>query len=242
MKAGGPVALPFADRTEAGRLLAARVAALHLAPPLVVLALPRGGVPVAAEVARALHAPLDLLLVRKIGAPYNPELAVAAVVDGDPPQTVIDEETLSASGAGPAHVQHELPAALREIARRRRVYLHDRAPRPLRGVTAVVVDDGIATGTTARAALRGVRLQGAAQVVLAVPVAPAGTVAELAGEVDGLVCLAEPSPFGAVGRFYRDFHAVEDDEVLAAIAAAELHTRPAADGADDRSDTGAADD
>jgi putative phosphoribosyl transferase len=132
-------------------------------------------------------------------------------------------------------VQRELPAVLREIARRRRLYLHDRAPRSLRGATAVVVDDGIATGTTARAALRGVRLQGAAQVVLAVPVAPAGTVAELAEEVDHLVCLAEPSPFGAVGRFYRDFHAVEDDEVLAAMAAAadDRHPSTAADGASD---------
>ncbi|MBX3638606.1 MAG: phosphoribosyltransferase [Rubrivivax sp.] len=214
------MSLPFADRAQAGRLLADRVAALRLRPPLVVLALPRGGVPVAAEVARVLQAPLDLLLVRKIGAPYNPELAVAAVVDGDPPQTVIDQETLAASGAGPEHVQRELPAALREIARRRHVYMHDRAPRPLQGVTAVVVDDGIATGTTVRAALRGVRLQGAAHVVLAVPVAPAGTVSELADEVDDLVCLAQPSPFGAVGRFYRDFHAVEDDEVLSAMAAA----------------------
>jgi putative phosphoribosyl transferase len=235
MKTAGMVALPFADRAEAGRLLAERLAALQLPPPLVVLALPRGGVPVAAVVARALNAPLELLLVRKIGAPWNPELAVAAVVDGDPPQTVIDEQTLAASGAGPAYVQRELPAALREIARRRRLYLHDRAPRSLRGATAVVVDDGIATGTTARAALRGVRLQGAAQVVLAVPVAPAGTVAELAEEVDHLVCLAEPSPFGAVGRFYRDFHAVEDDEVLAAMAAAadDRHPSTAADGASD---------
>lgn len=235
MKTAGTVALPFADRAEAGRLLAERLAALQLPPPLVVLALPRGGVPVAAVVARTLHAPLELLLVRKIGAPWNPELAVAAVVDGDPPQTVIDEHTLAASGAGPAHVQRELPAALREIARRRRLYLHDRAPRSLRGATAVVVDDGIATGTTARAALRGVRLQGAAHVVLAVPVAPAGTVAELAEEVDELVCLAEPSPFGAVGRFYRDFHAVEDDEVLAAMAAADddRHPSTAADGAPD---------
>lgn len=220
MRLIGGVALPFADRVQAGQLLAQRVAALGLRPPLVVLALPRGGVPVAAEVARALHAPLDLLLVRKIGAPWNPELAVAAVVDGEPPQTVIDEQTLAASGATREHVQRALPEALREIERRRHVYLHDRAPRPLQGVTAVVVDDGIATGTTARAALRGVRLHGAAQVVLAVPVAPAGAAAELAGEVDRLVCLAQPTPFGAVGRFYRDFHAVEDDEVLAALAAA----------------------
>lgn len=233
MRPGAGVALPFADRAQAGRLLAPQVAALGLRPPLVVLALPRGGVPVAAEVARALHAPLDLLLVRKIGAPWNPELAVAAVVDGEPPQTVIDEETLAASGAGHDHVQRELPAALREIARRRHLYLHDRAPRSLQGVTAVVVDDGIATGTTARAALRGVRLHGAAHVVLAVPVAPAGTLAELAGEVDDVVCLAQPSPFGAVGRFYRDFHAVEDDEVLAAMAAARDDGATATDGAND---------
>ncbi len=143
----------FADRVEAGRLLGQRLAALALVDP-VVLALPRGGVPVAAEVARLLNAPLDLLLVRKIGAPDQPELAVAAVVDGDHPEIVTDEETLGMSGASDAYVQAKAREALKEIARRRALYLKGRAPLPLAGKSVVVVDDGIATGTTVRAALK----------------------------------------------------------------------------------------
>jgi len=203
----------FADRVEAGRLLAQHVARLGLVAPLV-LALPRGGVPVAAEVARALHAPLDVLMVRKIGAPGQRELAVAAVVDGDHPEIVVDEETLRLSGADMRYVQDEAQQELREIERRRALYLRGRAPQPLAGRSLVLIDDGIATGTTVRAALKALRRAQPARLVLAVPVAPADTIEALRGEVDELVCLSQPEFFHAVGVHYRDFRQVEDDEVI----------------------------
>jgi putative phosphoribosyl transferase len=210
----------FADRAEAGRALAQRLLLLHLAGPIVVLALPRGGVPVGAEVARALGAPLDLVLVRKIGAPWQPELAVAAVVDGTPPQTVIDEEVRRSVGVDAHYIELHAEKELLEIARRREVYLRGRAPVAVEGRTAIVVDDGIATGTTMRAALKALRMRRPARLVMAVPVAPPDTIAALRGEVDQIVCLAQPYPFHAVGLYYADFHQVGDDEVIAALAAA----------------------
>ena len=210
----------FIDRADAGRQLAARLALEPLPPPIVVLALPRGGVPIGTEVARRLGAPLDLLLVRKIGAPWQRELAVAAVVEGDGPEVVIDEETLAASGASPAYVQQQAKLEWREIERRRARYLQGRARPALAGATVVVVDDGIATGTTVRAALQALRRRAQGRLVLAVPVAPLDTVERLRTEVDQLVCLATPEPFHAVGPHYRDFHQVEDDEVIAALDAA----------------------
>lgn len=203
----------FADRTEAGRLLAHEVLALKLIAP-VVLALPRGGVPVAAEIASALHAPLDVLLVRKIGAPGNSELAVAAVAEGLQPVVVIDEVTLHMIGASRAYVDREAKEELREIARRRTQYLRDRPPQTVEGKTAVVVDDGIATGTTVRAALQALRRRKPARLVLAIPVAPPEVVAALRAEVDDLVCLSQPAYFHAVGAHYADFHQVSDDEVV----------------------------
>ena len=207
----------FADRTEAGRVLARRLAEMHLTKPVVVLALPRGGVPVAAEVARALGAPLDLLLVRKIGAPWQRELAVAAVVDGDPPDIVVDELTSRLSGVDDAYIQREAGREMREIERRRDVYLRGRAPLPVAGATVVVVDDGIATGTasTSRAGWRRRSAFMAARTV--VPVAPADTVAALSQEADEVVCLAQPEPFHAIGLHYADFHQVPDEEVLAVL-------------------------
>ena len=213
--------LPFADRTQAGRLLAARLLELKLATPITVLALPRGGVPVAAEVARALHAPLDLLLVRKIGMPGQRELAVAAVVDGDPPCMVIDESTWHAAGLCAGDVEDQRQQALLENERRRAVYLRGRAPLPLEGHTAVVVDDGIATGTSVRAALKALRARHPARLVLAVPVAPADTLASLRGEVDQIVCLEQPAIFRAVGEHYVEFDQVDDAGVLAALADAQ---------------------
>ena len=204
------------NRVEAGRLLGQRLAALKLVDP-VVLALPRGGVPVAVEVARALHAPLDLLMVRKIGAPGQRELAVAAVVDGDHPEIVVDEETLRLSGANRAYVDAEAAHALKEIERRRALYLPGRAPVPLTGKSVVLVDDGIATGTTVRAALKALQRSKATRLILAAPVAPADTVARLRAEVDDLVCLSQPEFFHAVGAHYRDFHQIEDDEVIALL-------------------------
>jgi len=210
---------PLADRRSAGLALAQRLLATALPGRVVVLALPRGGVPVAAEIARALGAPLDLLLVRKIGAPGQPELAVAAVVDGDPPDVVIDDETLQLVGADLDYVREQSLPALQEIERRRLAYLPGRAPLSLQGASVVVVDDGIATGTTMRAALKALRRRGPARLVLAVPVAPADTMAALRGEVDEIVCLAQPCPFHAIGLHYVDFHQVSDAEVLAALQA-----------------------
>jgi putative phosphoribosyl transferase len=209
----------FRDRREAGVALARRLAGLELADP-VVLALPRGGVPVAVEVARELHAPLDLLLVRKIGAPMQPELAVAAIVDGAQHDLVVDDETLAWSGATREYVDAEAQRQLVEIERRRRLYLGAREPVEIAGRTAIVVDDGIATGTTVRAALKALRRRHPARLVLAVPVAPREAVAELGREVDQLVCLETPQWFRAVGAHYDDFTQVEDDEVIDLLAGA----------------------
>ncbi|MCS7101569.1 MAG: phosphoribosyltransferase family protein, partial [Burkholderiaceae bacterium] len=150
------IRLPFEDRAGAGRALATRLAALQVPDP-IVLALPRGGVAVALPIAQALAAPLDLLLVRKIGVPYQPELAVAAVMDGDHPVLVVDEPIRAGAGVSRAYIEQQAKHELAEIERRRRVYLGDRAPLPVVGRTAIVVDDGIATGTTMRAALQGLR-------------------------------------------------------------------------------------
>ena len=207
----------FKDRAEAGALLAERLVALALPQPIVVLALPRGGVPIGALVARALHAPLDLLLVRKIGVPWQRELALAAVVDGDPPDLVIDDEVQRESGVGREYIDAEMAIELREIERRRTLYLRGRAPVAVTGCTAVVVDDGIATGTTVRAALKALRRRTPAHLVLAVPVAPPETVQALAAEVDRVVCLLQPVPLYAIGAHYRDFHQVSDREVLDAL-------------------------
>ena len=209
----------FFDRAEAGRLLGQRLAALKLVDP-VVLALPRGGVPVAVEVARALRAPLDLLMVRKIGAPGQRELAVAAVVDGDHPEIVVNEEALRLSGADRAYVEAQAAHGLIEIKRRRALYLHGRKPVLLAGKSVVLVDDGIATGTTVRAALKALLRSHASCLVLAVPVAPASTVAQLRTEAIHLVCLWQPALFRCVGNYYRDFHQIEDEEVIALLDSA----------------------
>jgi len=202
----------FADRAEAGRRLGLRLLAMAPANP-VVLAMPRGGVPVAVPVARALGAPLDLLLVRKIGVPWQPELAVAAVVDGEHPQIVVDEHIRVETGIAHATIEAEATRQLAEIERRRALYLGSRPAVKVQGCTAIVVDDGIATGTSMRAALRALRAREPARVILAVPVAPPDTLARLRAEVDDVVCLAQPAPFLAVGVYYDDFHQLADDEV-----------------------------
>ena len=210
--------LPFADRREAAEALAARLLPLRLPAPVVVLALPRGGVPIGAVVARALHAPLDLVLVRKIGAPWQSELALAAVAEGEPPEIVVDDAVQREAGVGRDWVEHQAAGQMQEISRRRQLYLGGRAPVAVQGCSAVVVDDGIATGTTMRAALKALRRRQPARLVLAVPVAPPDTLRRLRAEVDQMVCLATPQPFRAVGLYYRDFDQVEDDEVMAALA------------------------
>jgi putative phosphoribosyl transferase len=205
---------PFENRTVAGRALGERLARMKLADP-VVLALPRGGVPVGLEVARALHAPLDLLLVRKIGVPWQPELAVGAVMDGGAPVIVVEPRVQAETGIDRQYIEDRAQQELKEIERRRAVYLAHRAPEPVAGRTAIVVDDGIATGATMRAALRGLRQRKPARLVLAVPVAPPETIDALRAEVDDVVCLMQPASFGAIGYFYIDFHQLTDDEVIA---------------------------
>ena len=208
----------FKDRGEAGRQLAAAVVRLGLVDPLV-LALPRGGVPVAAEVARALHTPLDLLIVRKIGAPGQPELAVAAVAEGEPPTVVVDERTSRMTGADGAYIDREARTQRAEIERRCKTYRRGRARLGVAGKAVVVVDDGIATSTTVRAALQALRRMRPARLVLAVPVAPTDTIAELSQLVDDVVCLSQPAFFGSVGTYYADFHQVDDEEVIALLDA-----------------------
>jgi putative phosphoribosyl transferase len=210
----------FSDRADAGRQLAAAVKAKTYADP-VVLALPRGGVPVALEVARALDAPLDLILVRKIGVDFQPELAAAAVVNGDWPEIVVNEDVVKAAGVRQDYLDAQIQAKLAEIARRRQLYLKDRARAAIEGRTAIVVDDGIATGASIRAALHAMRAKNPARLVLAVPVAPAETLTVLQEEVDDIVCLATPEPFYAIGAHYADFRQVPDDEVVALLAAAD---------------------
>lgn len=221
--------MPFIDRDDAGQQLAKALERYKDRKP-IILALPRGGVPVAAKVAEALHAPLDLLLVRKIGAPWQPELAVAAVVDGEHPEIVVDEETSSMAGVDRAYIDAQARRELGEIERRRRLYLQGRQPLSVSGATVIVVDDGLATGTTARAALKALRRRKPARLILAVPVAPHETVALLRDEVDQLICLAEPSPFHAIGLHYLDFHQVNDDEVLAALRRTQSPAGGASDG------------
>lgn len=219
--------LPFENRHEAGLLLAERLLQLRLPLPVTVIALPRGGVPVAAMVARVLRAPLDLMLVRKIGAPGQPELAIAAVADGDPPILVTDDQVWLARAGQDFDIEAQTRDALHEIARRRQVYLRSRVPLDLRGRTVVVVDDGIATGTTMRAALRALRRRKPARLVLAVPVAAPESIAALRAEVDQVVCLAVPRAFGSVGRHYVEFDQVDDDDVLTALNSTVDHERPA---------------
>ena len=206
----------FPDRAAAGQALARRLRHLKTASPLV-LALPRGGVPVAAPIAAALGAPLDVLLVRKIGAPGNPEYGIGAMVEGTPPFVWIDEEAARAAGADPAWLAAETAREGRELARRRALY-RPGPPPPVAGRTVIVVDDGIATGATMRVALQA--LAPAARRVLAVPVCPAETARALAPLCEESHILAEPCPFGAVGAHYADFRQVRDDEVRAALARA----------------------
>jgi len=205
--------MPFKDRNEAGRRLAAALTGYKRERP-VVLALPRGGVPVAAEVAAALKAPIDLILVRKIGVPLQPELAMGAVVDGGLPLVVRNEDVISMAGIEETEFKSVCDSELAEIERRRQRYLGNRERVNVEGRIAIVVDDGIATGATTRAALRATRMRMPKKLVLAVPVAPTDSLAALRNEADEIVCLEEHEFFGAIGYYYADFRQVSDREVI----------------------------
>lgn len=210
----------FSDRREAGRRLAMALGRFAKDSPLI-LALPRGGVPVAYEVAQSLHAPLDLLLVRKIGAPGHKEYGIGAVIDGADPQLVLNEEAIRMLAPSPDYIRAEMHREIAELERRRRAYLGDRKPPDMRGRTVIIVDDGIATGGTMKAALRGARKNGPEKLVLAVPVAPADTIDMLRDECDEIVCLATPEPFLGVGRWYANFDQTDDEEVKALLRRAD---------------------
>jgi putative phosphoribosyl transferase len=208
---------PFADRRAAGRALAQVLTKKNLVVP-VVLALPRGGVPVAAEIASALGAPLDIVLVRKIGVPFQPELAAAAVVDGGDPEVVTNDEVVRLAGITPVDLAAGAKRELQEIERRRSIYLRGRARVPLEGRTIILVDDGIATAASVRAALKALIRKEPKALILAVPVAPLEAVDALRREVDEVVCLWTPEPFFAIGLHYVDFHQIGDNEVVELLA------------------------
>ncbi len=206
----------FSDRAEAGRMLGTHLAGLSLDRP-IVYALPRGGVPVALEVSRALKAPLDLILVRKIGAPGAPELALGALVDGASPQMVINEEVRRHTRVTDDYLQNARARELRELERRRVRYLGQRGQTDPRGRTVIIVDDGLATGATMKAALIAMKRQGAGRTCVAVPVAPADVAAEMRTLADLVVCLNPAPVFYGVGGFYDDFHQLSDEETVSLL-------------------------
>jgi putative phosphoribosyl transferase len=201
----------FADRREAGRRLAKAVERLRDEEPLIV-ALPRGGVPVGYEIARALAAPLDILLVRKLGAPFNPEYGIGAIAEGG--IRFVRTEDVELIGMGEDELEEIVARESAELERRQRLYRGHNEPYPVEGRTAILVDDGIATGGTAVAAGQALKARGAARVVLAVPVAPPGTEERLAADFDEIICLDQPQGFFGIGQFYVDFGQVGDEEVV----------------------------
>jgi len=214
-------AIFFRDREEAGQKLAKELARFKDQHP-AVLALPRGGVPVGYEVARALNAPLDVILVRKLGSPISPELAIGAIAEGIDVEPFIDEQIIAELDVEKAYVEAEIGRQKREIARRQQLYAAARPTLDIREMTAIVVDDGIATGATMKAAVRAARRRQPRKLVLAVPVAPEETIERLRQEVDEVTCLSMPEDFGAVGLFYSDFSPVEDDVVIGLLKHAAL--------------------
>lgn len=209
----------FADRQDAGRRLAERLVHVRDGRP-VILGLPRGGVPVAAVVAELLNAPLDVLVVRKIGAPHQPELAMGAVTDGINPMYVLNEDVVRMLGVANQFLEGAIARELEECKRRQKLYRSGRPPIDIAGGTAIVIDDGIATGATVRAGLRSLRARSPHKLVLAVPVAPPEAIEMLSGEVDEVVCLHSPDDFYAVGQFYNNFEQTTDEQVIRALDAA----------------------
>jgi putative phosphoribosyl transferase len=209
--------MSFKNRADAGRRLAVALAS-YKKQNLSILALPRGGVPVAAEVAKALEAPLDLILVRKVGVPHQPELAMGAIVDGATPVIVRNEEVIRSAGIDEVTFTNVCESERAEIERRRARYLGDRAGADIAGHTVILIDDGVATGATTRAALRATRQRKPKRLVLAVPVAPTDILAELRVEADDVICVEDHELLYAIGRYYRDFHQITDEEVIKILA------------------------
>jgi predicted phosphoribosyltransferase len=217
----------FRDRHDAGRRLAERLRPIP--GDVLVLGLPRGGIPVAYEVARALQAPLDVFVVRKLGVPGQEELAMGAIATGN--VRVVNHDVVDALRIPPRILDQVAESEARELERRERSYRDARPAPSVAGKTVILVDDGLATGSTMRAAVAALRQLGPARIVVAVPVAAVSTCQELGAEVDEVVCLATPEPFLAVGRFYEDFSQTTDDEVRALLAEAGRVASPAGGGA-----------
>ncbi|HET9902478.1 MAG TPA: phosphoribosyltransferase family protein [Xanthobacteraceae bacterium] len=208
--------MPFSDRADAGRKLAAALARFREQRP-IIFALPRGGVVVAAEVAAALQMSLDLVLARKIGVPSQPELAMGAIADGAEPVTVRNEDVIRLCGISEREFQDVADRERAELERRRARYLGTRPAAAVAGRIAILIDDGVATGATTRAALRALRRRNPKRLVLAVPVAPVDTLSRLRREADEIVCLEEREDFGAIGCYYADFRQIADEEVIAVL-------------------------
>lgn len=211
MSAGRSKELPFDNRTQAGRLLGQ--ALLHYAgrEDIIVLALPRGGVPVAFEVVKAINAPLDLMLVRKLGTPGQEELAMGAIAPGE--VRVLNPEIVHSLRISEEIIEAVAKRERKELDRRQRAYRGDRPPPQVQGRCVILVDDGLATGATMRTAIKAIRQQQPSRIVVAVPVAPADTVQTLREEANEVVCLATPEPFWAIGSWYREFPQTSDEEV-----------------------------
>lgn len=210
----------FRDRREAGRLLAERLSSLKGQKDLLVLAIPRGGVVVGSEVAKALGAPLDVYITRKIGAPYNPELAIGAIAsDGT---LILDRSLASRLGASQEYIEAQSAREREEIERRMRRYRGDRPSPDLKGKRVILVDDGIATGATIEATIDALQKTGLEELILAVPVGPRDTIGRLESKVDRLICLHSPEIFWAVGSFYMAFGQTTDEEVIALLEGSHL--------------------
>jgi predicted phosphoribosyltransferase len=216
----------FADRSEAGRVLASKLGEFSGRNNVVVLALPRGGVPVGYEVAQALRAPLDVFVVRKLGTPGQEELAMGALAPGG--ITVLNREVIQALGIPQQTIDAVVTREQQELERREREYRDGRPAASIRGNIAILVDDGLATGSSMRVAAKALRKEAAAQIVVAVPVASPSTCAEFEAEVDKVVCATTPEPFWAVGQWYRDFSQTTDEEVRELLARAAAPSVPRA--------------
>jgi putative phosphoribosyl transferase len=211
--------MPFVDRKDAGRKLAERLAAYANRDDVVVLGTPRGGVPVAFEVAVRLFAPLDVFLLRKLGVPGHEELAFGAIASGG--VRVLDHETIEALGISEQDIEQVTTDELKELERREKAYRGERPALDVKTKTVILVDDGVATGSSMRAGIRALRQLQPKRIVVAVPVAPVGTCNQLSKEVDEFVCVVTPPLFYAIGQFYEDFTQVSDEEVLALLGRAD---------------------